>query len=540
MTQPIVVLSGAIASGKSTLGKRLCDRFEGHRVSTRELLVERFGSERTSERGALQLLGERLDRSTRGEWVAEGVARVISEIPRNTLIVVDSVRINEQLAALRDTFGRRVIHVHLEAPVTELSRRYGARVAKFTELASYTEARQNPTEAAVADLGNDADIVIDTSRSTEADVEVRAASYLGLRGRDPGRLADVIVGGEYGSEGKGNIAFHIAPEYDLLMRVGGPNAGHKVYAPNGEAFTHRLLPSGTLASDAPLVLGPGTVLDVNTLIDEIGRCNSIATGSVDVDRLSIDPSAMIISEEDLGAERSLVVSVGSTGKGVGAATARRITSRRSGVILARDVDLLRPYVRDVNEVLNAAFARGDRVLLEGTQGTALSLYHGSYPYVTSRDTTVSGCLAEAGIPPARVRKVVMTCRTYPIRVESPKGGTSGPLSQELSWAEIARRSGHSVRSLRKSERGSVSGKLRRVGEFDWALLEKAVQLNGPTDIALTFSDYIDKRNQEARRFEQLTEPTIRFVEEVERVAGAPVTLISTRFHTRSIIDRRSW
>jgi adenylosuccinate synthase len=100
--------------------------------------------------------------------------------------------------------------------------------------------------------------------------------------------------------------------------------------------------------------------------------------------------------------------------------------------------------------------------------------------------------------------------------------------------------GSKSRPATAAERGSVSGKLRRVGEFDWVLLEKSVRLNAPTDIALTFADYLDKRNREARRFEQLTEPTIRFVEEVERVAGAPVTLISTRFHTRSIIDRRSW
>jgi len=103
-----------------------------------------------------------------------------------------------------------------------------------------------------------------------------------------------------------------------------------------------------------------------------------------------------------------------------------------------------------------------------------------------------------------------------------------------------RRSGHDADELKANERGSVSGKLRRVAEFDWELLRRSAHLNGPTDIALTFADYLDKENQKARRFEQLTEPTIMFIEEVERVAGAPVSLISTRFHTRSVIDRRSW
>jgi adenylosuccinate synthase len=77
-------------------------------------------------------------------------------------------------------------------------------------------------------------------------------------------------------------------------------------------------------------------------------------------------------------------------------------------------------------------------------------------------------------------------------------------------------------------------------EFDWELLRRAASLNGPTDVALTFSDYLSVKNRDARRFEQLSEETIRFIEEIERVAGAPVSLISTRFHSRRIIDRRSW
>lgn len=90
------------------------------------------------------------------------------------------------------------------------------------------------------------------------------------------------------------------------------------------------------------------------------------------------------------------------------------------------------------------------------------------------------------------------------------------------------------------EKGSVSGTQRRVGEFDWTQLKQTSELNGATDIALTFSDYIDKENQAARRFDQLTADSVNFIEEVERVAGAPVTLIGTRFDRRSVIDRREW
>lgn len=136
----------------------------------------------------------------------------------------------------------------------------------------------------------------------------------------------------------------------------------------------------------------------------------------------------------------------------------------------------------------------------------------------------------------------MVCRTYPIRVQNPEGDgkTSGPMSQEISLAEISRRSGISERELRKTETTSTTKRRRRISEFDWVLLKKAAELNAPTDIALTFADYLAKRNQKARRFEQLTRDTVRFIQEVERVAEAPVSLISTRFHHRSIIDRRLW
>lgn len=174
-------------------------------------------------------------------------------------------------------------------------------------------------------------------------------------------------------------------------------------------------------------------------------------------------------------------------------------------------------------------------MLEGTQGSGLSLHHGPYPSVTSRDTNVAGCLAEAGIAPARVRKVVMVVRTYPIRV----GGASGPMTTELTWDEIERRSG--LTGLAEKEHTSKTNKLRRVGEPEWDLLRRAALLNAPTDIALTFTDYLSATNAEAWRFEQLSDETIRFVDEIERVTGARVSLISTGFMPhRGIIDRRQW
>jgi adenylosuccinate synthase len=231
---------------------------------------------------------------------------------------------------------------------------------------------------------------------------------------------------------------------------------------------------------------------------------------------------MIIEDRDKEVEAELAGSIGSTVSGTGSATARRLI-RGADVRLAQDVPELHPYIRPAHDILERAYASRQRIMLEGTQGSGLSLHHGPYPFVTS------------GIAPARVRKVVLVVRPYPIRV----GGNSGPLTTELTWDTVEERSG--LEGLAKKELTSKTGRLRRVGEPEWDLLRRAAVLNAPTDIALTFADYIDATNGEAWRFEQLTDETIRFIDVVERVTGARVSLISTGFMPhRGIIDRRQW
>jgi adenylosuccinate synthase len=536
MAKLVVLLSGSVSSGKSTLADSLVNEFGFNLVKTWELLKER-APETNLERTALQELGETLDNETGGAWVADSLVRKASALNDNALIVVDAVRIEGQIEAIRKAFGARVKHVHLHADVEELQRRYKHRKrGDIKELASYSEVLKNKTESEVPTLAETADVLIKTDRCTKEDVLVRAASHLNLYGRGCERVVDVLVGGAYGSEGKGQVVAYLSREYDLLIRVGGPNAGHKVYE-EPDPYTFHLLPSGSRSTTAALVIGPGAVISVPRLLKEIAECD------VSADRLSIDPQATIITEQDRQDELALVNAIGSTGQGVGFATARRIRGRGvEQVQLARDVTELKPFVRETWRVLADAFRDKRRILLEGTQGTGLSLYHGFYPHVTSRDTTVAGCLAEAGISPSWVRKVVMVCRTLPIRVQNPEsnGATSGYMSQEITLTEVSRRSGINLAELQKTETTSTTGRKRRISEFDWVLLRKAAFLNAPTDIALTFVDYLDKENRKARRFEQLTQETIRFIQEVEQVACAPVSLISTRFHSRSIIDRRAW
>ena len=340
MPKLIVILSGRVCTGKSTLANHLAQNFKLKHLKTVDFLKV-LGKEVQHERGALQAFGERLDRKTRGAWVCTELLKQEREFAEDEIIVVDSLRIQGQVEAIRAAFGQRVIHIHLDADIKVLKERYGKRNNRdIKELASYEDVQKNKTERNVPrKLAPDvADVVIQTDRCAEQDVLIRVASHIGLYGREYLRLVDVVVGGQYGSEGKGQIAAFLAREYELLIRVGGPNAGHTVYE-EPTPYTFHQLPSGTRSSSARILIGAGAVLNVSTLMREIGDCQ------VDAGRLSIDPQAMIISAADIRREVVLVKSIGSTGQGVGQATARRIL-RGKTVKLARDIKELRPFIRD--------------------------------------------------------------------------------------------------------------------------------------------------------------------------------------------------
>jgi adenylosuccinate synthase len=306
--------------------------------------------------------------------------------------------------------------------------------------------------------------VLETDHSGAESLASTAMAIVGRTIPEPKRLVDVVVGGQYGSEGKGNICANIAKRYGALMRIGGPNAGHRVFDPS---YKYVQLPSGTGSNHEAIVLiGAGSTLWLPQLIKEI------ADHSLTDQRLTIDGQAMVIDDWDRRAESDALASIASTKQGVGAASARKIVNRGDRpmlgptVTLARDVPQLGKYVGDVRERLDRLYRSGSRVLLEGTQGTALSIHHGLYPSVTSRETSASGCMADAGISHRRVKRVIMVVRTYPIRV----GGTSGWMGRELGWLEIANRSNITLDKLKEAEKGTVSGNLRRVAEFDWAQL----------------------------------------------------------------------
>ncbi|MEQ8283547.1 MAG: adenylosuccinate synthetase [Parvibaculum sp.] len=332
----------------------------------------------------------------------------------------------------------------------------------------------------------------------------------------------VIVGGQYGSEGKGKIAAHLAPKFNHSVRTGGPNAGHTVKSENG-TIVLRHLPCAVVVPGVKLYLGAGAIIDLGILLEEI------ASNKVSKERLFIDPQAVVILDKYFGSEESLVSRIGSTGKGVGAAVASKVL-REEDVLLARDVKSLAPYIDDVSTLLHSALERREEILLEGTQGVGLSLHHGQYPYVTSRDVTAGSLCGEAGLGPIQVSKVVMVVRSYPIRV----AGTSGPLRDEITWQDVTEESGYPVPLV---ELTTVTQKVRRVGRFDSNLVRRAAQLTSATELALTFVDYIDAGAIDCKDFDGLPQKVKDFVDYVEQEVQVPVRLIGTGASTSSVIER---
>lgn len=327
-------------------------------------------------------------------------------------------------------------------------------------------------------------------------------------------MVTVVVGGQYGSEGKGKVAQYLAASTNAaaVVRVGGPNSGHTGYDLEGQRHVLRHLPTASLLRNPPLCLiGAGSYIDVPVLLEEIQR-----TG-LPQDRLVIDQNAFLIIDEDRDYERAseLRDRIGSTGSGTGGAVRRRI-ERRAGQPSPSDVPALAPFVGSVAERLRSLLDLDARVIVEGTQGFGLSVLHSPhYPKATSRDTTAAAAASEAGISPRDVDEVVLVIRSYPIRV----AGNSGPLADEIDWRTVAVE-GNSAVDLR--EYTSVTGLERRVGRFDPAIVRHAIMINRPSAIVLNHVDYVDTRAGERG---EMTALAAEFADRVSQSIGASVDLV---------------
>ncbi|NWK08712.1 adenylosuccinate synthetase [Marine Group I thaumarchaeote] len=329
----------------------------------------------------------------------------------------------------------------------------------------------------------------------------------------------VVVGGFFGDEGKGKIISYLAIKDNpkIIVRGGaGPNAGHTI-RDGDKVYKVRMLPSGFLNKDAKVMIGPGVVINPDILKKEIQDFN--VSG-----RSFIDKHCGIIEETHLtrDSKGELKEKIGSTGSGTGPANADRAMRVLK---LAKDIDSLSSLVIDVPQAINSALSANENVLVEGTQGTFLSLWHGTYPFVTSKDVTASGICADVGLGPTKVDEVIVVFKSYVTRV-----GT-GPLENELSLKEAEKRGW--------SEFGTITGRQRRAANFDFNLARRAIMLNSATQICITKLDVLFPDCASKNSFDDLSKDAKVFIKNIEDELHTPVTIIGTGPDTIDVIDRRN-
>jgi len=332
--------------------------------------------------------------------------------------------------------------------------------------------------------------------------------------------AVVLLGAQWGDEGKGKATDLLGDQVDYVVRYqGGNNAGHTVVIGDQKYALH-LLPSGILSPNVIPVIGNGVVIDPAVLLAEIKGLNE---RGIDTSKLKISTNAHLITPYhrtiDKVSERFLGKSkIGTTGRGIGPAYADKINRigirvqdlfdlsilkqkveaalhdknqilikvfNRKGITVDEVINeyldyaqVLKPYVTDTSLLLDQALAQGKVVLLEGSQGTLLDVDHGTYPFVTSSNPTAGGASTGSGIGPTKITRVIGILKAYTTRVGS------GPFPTELFDAD-----GEALRKI-GGEVGVTTGRNRRCGWFDAPIARYAVRINGLTDFFLTKLDVL--------------------------------------------------
>lgn len=335
----------------------------------------------------------------------------------------------------------------------------------------------------------------------------------------------IVVGGQYGSEGKGKVVSLHSSSLDKpwVVRCGGPNAGHTTSI-NGKDTVLRQVPAGASNPEAMLLLAAGCAVDIDVLLHEVSMLK------LGRNRIVVDPRAVLVEDIDRHSEVEASKTIGSTASGTGAALIRRM-NRLHNVRLAKHSARLQEYVRveSVAPLLHSCLDNKQHVIIEGTQGFGLSLLHGPhYPYLTARDTTASGFAMEVGLSPRQIESIIMVIRTFPIRV----GGNSGPIGEEISWEDIKNISGAPEVV---PEYTSVTKRLRRVAHFDIEAVKTACKYNRPTSLAIMGLDRLDYGNYRAKNSSHLTEEALSFVRLLENEANIPVEIVGTGFTTNEAI-----
>lgn len=306
----------------------------------------------------------------------------------------------------------------------------------------------------------------------------------------------VVCDLQFGSTGKGLIAGVIAKELrpDTLITTWMPNAGHTFIDKAGNKFVHTMLANGIVANSVRNVLiGPGSMINPDSLVQEIAAVGWPLCHGFNI---WIHPNAGVVTEQHRRTEDGPMTKIGSTKKGCGAALIQRIErnpdKQNVASYLLRGTPLEKMVV--TREQWDVLLQKSDKIMLEMAQGFSLSIYHGFYPYTTSRDVTPAQGMADAGLPLSWLDQVIGACRTYPIRVanrydESGKMiGTSGPCYDdqvEMEWGDIDI----------EPELTTVTKLPRRIFTFSSQQMREAIFHCEPTSIFLNFMNYLDLSDQ---------------------------------------------
>lgn len=348
----------------------------------------------------------------------------------------------------------------------------------------------------------------------------------------------VVAGAQFGSEAKGHVTHRLVMEevlagHDVVnVRVGGPNAGHTVYAEDGSKFAFRQLPVGAVVQGVTPVISAGSEIDLPVLIDEIGqRRDWFQKMQRTPPPLLIDLETTMIEDRHKQTEgdRDLVRSIGSTGKGIGAARADRLM--RSAARLKDDLEA-RHFLDAQPDVLlgNTAPLLNENdplrtVVIEGTQGYGLGLHAGFYPQCTAGDCTAVDFLAQARISPFAHRvEPWIVARMFPIRV----AGNSGPLEGETSWAALGL----------PPEYTTVTKKERRVGLWDQDLFVRALEANGGASVVRVALTMLDQKFPKAEGAEVAVDLGVAALDWISRLSqdtGADVRMVTTSARTAAWI-----
>jgi adenylosuccinate synthase len=327
----------------------------------------------------------------------------------------------------------------------------------------------------------------------------------------------VIVGAFWGDEGKGKIISYLAlkDKLDFCVRTGSVNAAHTVWR-EGKKYALHMVPAAFLNPKCRLLIGAGANVHVAKFLEEVELTKV-------KNRIGVDQQASIIEEKHSIQDKTSahLKGLGTTGWGVGPALEERV---RRTAKLAKDIPELQPYLADVATEINEGIDASKKVLLEGTQGFMLSLFYGTYPYVTGRDTGAAAICSEAGVGPTRVDDVLIVYKSFITRV-----GT-GPLPGEITKEEAQKRGWF--------ETAAGTGRDRRSAPFDFELAKKTAKINGATQAAVTKLDCMFPKCQSVKKFDALSTDAKQFIKKVENKTGLPVVLIGTGPEALDIIDRR--